>query len=345
MLSDRKVRSHLRLHHDAQHGLCARHRHSQGPRRPWPNQGNRKKLPQPPNSTQNPSSTALHRSPIPHRNNQPRYLNGLTGICPSPQTVHNVSAMTTRLSQVVAVEKPAKTDAYRILSEAHHQVQKAPLLAGISRTYRPRDEEGEQLPAEATRVQLRAVDAIADVRQALTRFWDISATRDWANCTAKADITIDGFPVVRDVPVTHLLFLEKQLTGVHTFLAKLPILDPAEEWEFDADKNVWRTPAYETQRSRKVPRNHVLAEATDRHAAQVQIWHEDVPAGTWTTVKYSGALPAARVKALVERVQTLRDAVKQAREEANSTEIDQVHVAVPLLDYLFKAPLAEKAAA
>lgn len=256
--------------------------------------------------------------------------------------------MTTRLSQVVAVEKPIKTDAYTVLSQAHHQVQKTPLLTGLSRTYRPRDDEGEQQPTEATRVQLRAVDAIAEVKAALLRFYDVTATRDWANCQARADIKVDGETLLRDVPVPYLLFLEKQLTSLATFVEKLPVLDPAEEWLWDQDRGVWRTPPYESVKTKKVPRNHVLAEATQQHKAQVEMYYEDIPVGHWTTVKFSGAMPAAQVKALAVRVQALRDAVKYAREEANGTEIQQQRIAAPLLDYLFGAfipPAAEQAAA
>ncbi|MFE4527145.1 hypothetical protein ACFRMO_08095 [Streptomyces anulatus] len=256
--------------------------------------------------------------------------------------------MTTRLSQVVAVEKPLKTDAYSTLSEAHHRVQKAPLLTGLSRTYRPRDDDGEQQPAEATRVQLRAVDAIAEVKAVLLRFYDVTATRDWANCHARADIRVGGDTVLRDVPVPYLLFLEKQLTSLSTFIEKLPVLDPAEEWLWDQDRGVWRTAPYESIKTKKIPRNHVLSEATPQHKAQVEMYYEDIPIGTWTTVRFSGAMPAAQVKILAERVQTLRDAVKYAREEANATEIQQQRIAAPLLDYIFGAftpPAAEQAAA
>ncbi|MFE2539011.1 DUF7873 family protein [Actinacidiphila glaucinigra] len=252
--------------------------------------------------------------------------------------------MTTRLSQVVAVEKPAKTEAYGVLTAAHHQVQKAPLLAGISRTYRPRDDDGEQLPPENSRVQLRAEDAITDVVTALTRFYDVTATKDWANTTAKADVVLDGAALLRDVPVPFLLFLEKQLTALATFIEKLPVLDPAEDWQYDNDRGVWRTPAFETVKTRKVPRNHVKAEATDRHPAQVEMYYEDIPVGTWSTVKYSGALPPARVKELQARLQALRDAVKYARESANATEIGQRRVSAALLDYLFHTPANNTAA-
>lgn len=61
-----------------------------------------------------------------------------------------------RLNQIIAVEKGVKSRSFQELTEAHHALQKPTLLAGISRTYRPKDEEGEQLPAEATKVQIRA---------------------------------------------------------------------------------------------------------------------------------------------------------------------------------------------
>ncbi|MGW5820598.1 DUF7873 family protein [Streptomyces noursei] len=245
--------------------------------------------------------------------------------------------MTTRLSQVVAVEKTRKTEAYGALTAAHHQVQKSPLLAGISRNYRPRDEEGEQLPAESTRVQLRADDAISQALAGLMPFYDVTATKDWANCEARADIRIGDQVLLSQVPVTYLLFLEKQLNSLHTFVDKLPVLDPSEQWQWDEQAGVWRTAAYETVRSKKVPRNHVKAPATDRHPAQVEVYFEDVPVGTWTTVKFSGAMPATRRQELLSRLQVVRDAVKYAREEANSAEVQNQRPGATLLNYLFAA--------
>ena len=104
------------------------------------------------------------------------------------------------------------------------------MLAGISRTYQPKDEEGEQLPPESTRVQVQAEDVLRETAATLTRLFDVTATKDWANCTARADVKVDGRVLVADVPVSYLLFLEKQLTDLHTFVKKLPVLDAAESW-------------------------------------------------------------------------------------------------------------------
>jgi hypothetical protein len=90
-------------------------------------------------------------------------------------------------------------------------------------------------------------------------------------------------------------------------------------------------------RSKKIPRNHVVSEATKEHAAQVQVFTEDVPAGDWTTVKFSGALPATRVRQLLDRVEEVQRAVKYAREEANATEVSDRKAGDAVFGYLFGA--------
>jgi hypothetical protein len=176
---------------------------------------------------------------------------------------------------------------------------------------------------------------LRDVTRSLTRLLDVTATKDWANCTARADVTVDGTTLVRDVPVTYLLFLEKQLTDLHAFLRKLPILDAAETWTFDPSTDVWRTEPVRTVKTKKVPRNHVKAEATDKHPAQVEVYYEDIAVGHWTTVKFSGALPARRVNELLERIEKLQDAVKFAREEANGAEVTDRRVGDAVFGYIF----------
>ncbi|NEA27239.1 hypothetical protein [Actinomadura bangladeshensis] len=243
--------------------------------------------------------------------------------------------MPTRLNQIIAVEKGVKSKSVQDLAAAQQSTQKAPLLSGISRTYQPKDEDGEQLPAESTRVQVTVEGVLRDVTRSLTRLLDVTATKDWANCTARADVTVDGTTLVRDVPVTYLLFLEKQLTDLHAFLRKLPMLDAAETWTFDPSTDVWRTEPVRTVKTKKVPRNHVKAEATDKHPAQVEVYYEDIAVGHWTTVKFSGALPARRVNELLDRVEKLKDAVKFAREEANGAEVTDQRVGDAVFGYIF----------
>lgn len=241
-----------------------------------------------------------------------------------------------KLNQIIAVEKGVKSKSLQELTQAHHDVQKPALLAGISRTYQPKDEEGEQLPPESTRVQIKAEDVLRSTAATLTRLFDVTATKDWANRSASADVVVDGTVLLPQVPVPYLLFLEKQLTDLHTFVRKLPVLDASEAWSADPSTDAWKTDPVRTIRTKKVPRNHVKAEATDKHPAQVEVYYEDVPVGYWTTVKFSGALPARRVNELLERVEKLQQAVKFAREEANSTEVTDQRIGDAVFGYLFR---------
>ncbi len=142
--------------------------------------------------------------------------------------------------------------------------------------------------------------------------------------------------LLKQVPVSYLLFLEKQLTDLNTFIRKLPMLDTSESWTFDPSSNAYATEPVQTLRTKKIPRNHVKAEATDKHPAQVEVYYEDVTVGYWRTIKFSGALPAQRITEMTNRVQKLQQAVKFAREEANEYEVSDQKVGERIFAYLLE---------
>lgn len=242
----------------------------------------------------------------------------------------------TQLHQILAVEKGTKTRVYREVTDAHHQLsQSNPKLTGISRTYQPKDDEGDKLPPESTLLQLRATDALDKVKTSLTQLLDITLTKDLANQDATGSIVIDGVIIYPDVPVSYLLFMEKQLADMTTIINKLPVLDPAEKWEWDEAADAYAT-SVQTTRTKKIPRNHVKAPATDKHQAQVDVYFEDQVVGYWTTTKFSGALPQSRVNQLKDRVVKLANAVKVAREEANGFVVGtNTSIGTAVFDYLF----------
>jgi hypothetical protein len=239
------------------------------------------------------------------------------------------------LNQLIAARKGVQNETHTAITTLHRDSQKINLLSGFTKTYRRINEEDAELPGESQRIQMRLNDAMATAVHQFTRLWDLTASIDATNAEAIADITVDGQLLAAGVPATTLLFLEKQLTDLHTFVTKLPTLDPAESWHWDGNAGAYASDRSTTVRSKKVPRNHVLAEATDRHPAQVQLWHEDVPVGYWDTVKFSGAVPAERRDQLIERVSAVRQAVKMAREEANMTPAVNTKVADGLFTHIF----------
>lgn len=241
----------------------------------------------------------------------------------------------TKLNQLIAIESGVKTKAERAFTDLHHLVAKSPLLNGISRTYQPKNDEGDKLPSESTLVQVKVADVLASVADELKRLFDVTLTKETANAKAKADVVVEGAALLKDVPVTYLLFLEKKLVDIYTFINKLPVLDPASEWTEDSNNGVWRTPPVQTVKTKKIPCNWVKAEATDKFPAQVEIFHEDVIVGTWTKVDYSGAIPQSRKAEILARVEKLQTAVKFAREEANGIDVEDKKVAEKVFGYLF----------
>lgn len=240
-----------------------------------------------------------------------------------------------KLNQILAIVASRKAKAQSAITAVYHKLQKSALLDGISRVYRPRDEEGEVLPAESKRVQVRVSDALKIVQEELSDLFDIVATQDYANCRATADVVVDGEVILKAVPVTYLLFLEKQLTDLHTLLAALPILDPGEEWKYSDEADCYVTNGYESTRTKKVPRNHIKAEATDRHPAQVEVYHEDIIVGYWKTLKFSGATTEQHRNKLLGRVRALQEAVKSAREEGNSYTVTDIETGNAVMSFIF----------
>jgi hypothetical protein len=240
------------------------------------------------------------------------------------------------LSQIIAIEKDVKEKAAQSRGHAESTFSKSNVvLSGISRTYKPKDEEGEQLPSEATSVQIKVKQVLSGVQSHLVTLFDTTATKDWANCQAKASITVDGNVLLKDAPATYILFLEKQLAELLSFVKKIPTLDASEVWHYDEGQDCYATNPAETVRSKKIKQTKMAFEGNQHHPPQILVWDEDVPAGRWKTIKFSGAIPAKEVNEIAARIEAVQRAVKFAREEANRSTVEQKNVGAGILNYIF----------
>lgn len=246
------------------------------------------------------------------------------------------TANVSKLHQVLAVLPDAKNRAKAVTDGVYHQIQKnTGPLNGLIRTYKPKDDEGDRLPDERTLVQIRVPELLTNLADAVGDVLNLEYTETDANTQARANVVIDGEVLLENVPATYLIFLEKQLTDLATIAKKLPTLDPAEQWHWDPNSDAYATEPSQTTRTQKVPKNHILAPATDKHPAQVHMFHEDQIVGYWTKVQYSGAIPGSVKVALVRRIESLKQAVKSARAEANAHPVTQEkELGKTVFDYL-----------
>jgi hypothetical protein len=242
-----------------------------------------------------------------------------------------------KLNQILAIEKGVKATSNRGLTDLHRVSEKPDLYEGRTKTYAPRDVDGETLPTETQVVQQSAADILKQLAGQLVPLWDITATKDYANCDAKADVIVDGSKLLVDVPVSYLLFLEKQLNDLETVYSKLPTLDASQRWQYDENQQLFTTDKITQNRMKKIPRNHVKAEATAQHPAQVEVYQEEVVVGAFEITRQSGAFSARQKATLLDNVRKLKAAVLFAREQANSVEVDKKGFASSLLDFLTKS--------
>jgi len=243
--------------------------------------------------------------------------------------------MPQHLSQIVAVEKDVKEKAAQALSHVQGQFGNGTLLSGIARTYTPKDDDGERLPPESTRVRVKVTEELVQVQERLSDLLNVAATKDYTNCLAKADVLVDGKALLHAVPATYLLFLEKQLAELAAFVKRIPMLDAAETWVYDAAQDCYATPPSETVRTKKDKKSKLVFEGNQHHPPQFMVWDEDIPQGRWQTVKYSGAMPTSELNEIGARIEKVQRAVKFAREEANRTEAKQQEVGEDLLKFIF----------
>ena len=161
---------------------------------------------------------------------------------------------------------------------------------------------------------------LRQVERSVGALLDLTARKDYTNCVARADVVVDGTTMIAGAPVSFLLFMEKQLTDIRTFVAAMPVLDESDNWSKDVNSGLFKAEPTSTHRTKKIAKPIVLYPATPEHPAQTQMVTEDIIAGFWTQVKQSGAMPKPDREALGARVERLLRAVKEARESANIQE-------------------------
>lgn len=240
-----------------------------------------------------------------------------------------------KLNQILAIAKNVKNKREDEFTKIHQNLTKGDLLFGFSKTYQPNADDGERFPPENKVVQVKAEDALKQLKSGLTELLDVEATKDATNQHARGTVVIDGKALLSDVPATHLLYIEKKLVDLITVIKKLPTLPQDEQWTRNASVGLWQTAPISTVKTRKLEKYETIVQPTKEHPAQVVKHTVDETIGHWSTVKYSGALPVERVAELLERAERLQKAVKFAREEANQTTAVEPKTGAAVLSYIF----------
>lgn len=246
-----------------------------------------------------------------------------------------------KLHELLAVESNLKSQAVKSTADLLNTFEKKKHHFGETLvTFIPNEEGKPESTESQLDLQTTVKKEIAWLSPFLVKAIDAGFQVDVANTFAKADVVLDdGYTVIADVPATSLLQLEKRINELHTFVTQIPTLDPAKGFEPDSQRGdgIFRARDITKPRTKKVNKILTLAPATEKHPAQVQVIVEDEPIGTLKQQEWSGLITTADKGKMIERVETLLRAVKQARARANDIDLDTTKnkIGKRLLDYVF----------
>lgn len=235
--------------------------------------------------------------------------------------------MARTLAQVIAVERRLRQQDNDKGKEIRTSLSET-RVSGMLTEYKPDVEDESTLPASERGtikydiVQARVEDGLQLARKYSELAIDAVATKDLANCSALADIVVEGTVLVPSAPVSHLLWLENYLQEWRKFLAELPVISPTKAWTLE--DGLYKAAPEIVPRTSKRPVPLVLHPGTDKHPPQVTTYQEDVKIGRVIRTAHSGAIQESRKRELLERCDKLIMAVRDATARANQTPVTEI---------------------
>jgi hypothetical protein len=245
-----------------------------------------------------------------------------------------------KLHELLAVESSLSATAGKLVKESVKAFQKDNLFTGEVKTHFIFDSEKAHL-IKAPEVRDVTTTVMANLEymfnNGLVPYWDAVAQKDEANQRAKADVTIGGRVILKDVPGTTLLGLESKLAELINVLNSVPTLPPGITWVQDlqqAEGVFVNTQKTERTIIVRVPDFKVMYEATKEHKAQIKEFEREESVGKYELVSYNSMISPVKKAAIMIRLQKLVSAVKQARQRANCVEIKPQQIGNDLAAYL-----------
>lgn len=243
------------------------------------------------------------------------------------------------LHEILAVEKTKQRTAVRQIVESTKKFNTKTLFQGLTKTLIMFNDEDISLNTKDVKELASTVDEELEYSFKLVAdYWDVIFQKDKTNQKANADIMIGQKKLASNLPATFLLGLEEKLNGLRGCLLAIPNLDPNIAWKEDDDlkKGAYITvhPVH-TFKTKKVEEFVTAYEATEHHPAQVEKITNDKNVGKYTATHWSGGITTAEKAAKLTRLDTLINAVKQARQRANKAEVENDKISSRLLAYVY----------
>jgi hypothetical protein len=247
-----------------------------------------------------------------------------------------------KLHEILAVEGPLKAQADKTRTELISTTfdKKRHLFFEKITTFQPTAEGAVPVVEEQSSLQSTVRKELGWIQGIWSKALDGAHAIAEANTQARADVVLeDGTVILKNVPVTSLLELEKRAQEMQELVAAIPPLDSAKNFVLDPDrgKDIYKAREDVRQRTKKTQAPLVLYEATKEHPAQVKEISIDVPQGEIRTQEWSGLITTADKSDMLDRAEQLARAFKAARSRANNVDIPTAAASIgnTLLSFVF----------
>lgn len=231
-----------------------------------------------------------------------------------------------KLHELLAVSSNMTLQVSKVLADLTGTFSnKAHLFTKKLVTFQPSTEGATPQIESQSDIQTTVVKEIDWVLGVVSKGIDLGYQIDTANTAAVADVvTEDGETLLKAVPATFLLQLEKRVKAVRDLFEKIPTLDPSKGFSQDPDFGVGVFKAREVNKNRtaKIEDFIVVVPATAEHPAQVAKVNKDVVTGRIQEQEWSSLITPALKSDLLNRADVLLRAIKKALARANETSID-----------------------
>lgn len=250
----------------------------------------------------------------------------------------------TKLYETLALEGTLDAKQRKIVGEAEDTFKKR--TAHFVETFRRVEmyrEDQQHLNEDETKELVTTVrEKLGYVADIVIPYLDTIYMKERGNQHAVADLVVHNQLIAKDVPATMLLGLESRLAALRVMYDAIPTLAPGRKWELDeTDKRAGvyvDTRDDVRKRTQKMLVHKVLVEPTPQHPAQIEKWFEDVAVGDIVTTTKSGMIQPADKSKMLDRMDALIGAVKQARQRANAITVDKdVKIGAALFAYVHGA--------
>ncbi len=247
--------------------------------------------------------------------------------------------VTNQLHQLLAVTNDLSNKASLITKETINTfTKKQDHFDGLIKSYASNNEsDSDFIPPEIKEVVTSVADKIDYTSKAVIKAIDAEVSKEETNSSgeARAVLEVDGRRF-GEFSAISFLALEKSLLTIRSMYQEIPTLDPTKSWQedFDSPGHIYKTEEEVKARTAKVQRALTLAPPTDKHPAQVQLITEDVQVGKYHTVHKSGRITPADKSELLERIDSLILAVKEAKAKANQAQVKNTQVGGSIFDFI-----------